>query len=467
MLKELFIALKGGVSLFHHRFVGTSDSEAQLISGFISAISTFASRVFGEMVREINFSTTKLVIQEVEDKLFVVCVTGLEIPLDSIIKFQRTIGTQVLRFIEKEELDPLISSRQIKIFIESILDVGKIQDELASPLIEPSEATEPITARKSMERMVFIGLSKAGKSSIVEAFFNRKSNEELSKIPPTMGMKSLVPKIPFAERPIQIFDLGGHEQFIKTHIGNEALFMNTLNLVLVLDVSQLDRVDSAIEYFNKVVSIARRSSNPPVISILLHKVDPGSPPLDSSIYWKLTQSLFPNLSGLNWAIYQTSIYSDSLDNAMIESFLRALPEEYLAQSMSTFTMEAFDTLLPMSMSSEKGADLEDLFQSAMQVGKQLGSDIRSKWITFVLDNEISTIRESELNVFTKIERVGRDIKFSLTWPIPGQANHPDFPTIFSGLLTGILSYAGTYKVERKIIELGMDMQHCEFWGKRL
>ena len=74
-LKELFVALKGGIALYHRRFreSSTPESESQLISGFVTAMSNFASEVFGESMKEIHFSKSKLVVQEIE-KIYIIIV---------------------------------------------------------------------------------------------------------------------------------------------------------------------------------------------------------------------------------------------------------------------------------------------------------------------------------------------------------------------------------------------------------
>ena len=123
MLKEIFFALKGGILLYHEKFIGTSDAESLLISGFISAISTFANKIFGEVIKEINFSTTKLVIQEIKGKqeLFVVCVSGMEIPLDNILAFQQKLGIKIVNYILEHNFDPVIQLREIQAYIKILL----------------------------------------------------------------------------------------------------------------------------------------------------------------------------------------------------------------------------------------------------------------------------------------------------------------------------------------------------------
>ena len=467
MLKEIFFALKGGILLYHEKFIGTSDAESLLISGFISAISTFANKIFGEVIKEINFSTTKLVIQEIKGKqeLFVVCVTGMEIPLDNILAFQQKLGIKIVNYILEHNFDPVIQLREIQAYIKILLEEENFQEFIPKPSLKMSSIVNSPLPKQPIEHMVFIGLSGVGKSSIVETFFNRRTATDIQTILPTMGMKSLSPTISFIERPLQIYDLGGHDSFIQIHLQNKLLFINTLNLFFVIDAYDLKRIDSAIEYFNKIIDIIHKTSSLPVISIFLHKIDPMSPPVDSSIYWKLTQGLFPNLSNFNWAIYQTSVFSNSLDTAMIESFLRSLPEEYLAQSLSALTIDSFDLLIPMIIN--KVIKSSDIFLSALQLGKNLGAEICSKWIDYMLKDPIRLTKPLQMNIFAKIERIGRDIKFSLTWPVPGHTNYLDFAVIFQGLLTGILSIAGTYRIEYHAIPFDINMQYCIFLGKHV
>lgn len=483
VLKEFFVTLKGGVALYHGRYHQTADqagAESQLISGFISAISTFASRVFGEDVREINFSNSKLVIQEVSNLIFV-CVTGLEIPLALTVDLQRQVGEKIAELIQS--YDPIRDLPIVKKSINQLVEEENFVKRFSLPVKTGVEEVGQVdlSDEGELSRIVFIGIAKAGKSSIVEAFFNRKQQEELRHIPPTMGLKSLVKKNPFTSEgpPFQVLDLGGHTQFLDNHLRSETLFANTMNLIFVVDSQSPAELVQAIEYFSKVLDIIGRSKSPPIISIFLHKADPKGAPIPTAVFWELTQSLFTKLSSmnLNWAVYQTSIFDQtSLDAAMVESFLRALPEEYINQTMALGDfLAAFDSLLPMTLdgsspSANGGVSSEmekRVFGAAVQMGKEFGRKIRGKWVEFVIrGRRMNPLDEDNVGAFAHIDRVGRDLKFTVSWPLPGQiSDSPYFPTVFQGILTGILSYCGSYRVERECQSFG-DQFLCEFWGKR-
>ncbi|MHA2364684.1 MAG: ADP-ribosylation factor-like protein, partial [Candidatus Hodarchaeales archaeon] len=392
------------------------------------------------------------------------------------------IGHDIQKIINKlPNRDPISKLPIIREQIQNYLLNIKFITQFELPIIKEAEKLKLIPIKEISERIVFFGLAKAGKSSIVESFFNRKNHQELEHIPPTMGMKTIIPNIPFSDRSIQVIDLGGHRQFIDSHLKTESLFTNTMNLILVIDSKNIDKLHVAIKYFKQVLKIiSKKSSHLPVISIFLHKFDPSDSSIPQKFLWELSQTLFPELStlGINWAIYQTSIYNQKLlDSAMVDSFLRALPQDYISQTMELNDfLAAFDSLLPMTVSDKSNVPQiidktleKKIFSAAVDIGKDFGLSIKDKWINYVITGEKIESTNSKASVFANIERIGRDLKFNLIWPLPGQITEWSyFPTVFQGLLTGILSYCGSYQVERECQEFNelSGQFHCEFWGRK-
>ncbi|MHA1851910.1 MAG: ADP-ribosylation factor-like protein [Candidatus Heimdallarchaeaceae archaeon] len=154
--------------------------------------------------------------------------------------------------------------------------------------------------KTQLGRIVFSGLSFAGKTSIIHTLKHLPN-----KPAPTLGAKKTIYQI--ASHQIVISDMGGQKTFRDSYLVNpEQYFANTQVLFYVIDVQDLEKFDESVAFLERVLAIYRYLKETPKIGILLHKFDQDKafklkhivPPYEKKIdllfekYWEFDHKKF-------------------------------------------------------------------------------------------------------------------------------------------------------------------------------
>lgn len=178
-----------------------------------------------------------------------------------------------------------------------------------------------------MQKVLFIGLDGAGKTSLYQKFFGKKTPNELISITPTRGIAKY--SHDFLRSDVEILDLGGSKDFRQNYIGNRELVQGLSAIVYFLDVQDVGKYQEAANYLilwtKSVVDYLKGVKG----YILFNKIDPGT---EAKIKNGLQQlagliapldTIFPG--GLTKSI--TTIYNDSSNQILQRILLDTLPKK--------------------------------------------------------------------------------------------------------------------------------------------
>ena len=100
----------------------------------------------------------------------------------------------------------------------------------------------------SVGKISFLGLAGAGKTSSCNKIFYNEPLEKVLKTLPTVLFKLSKTTCKVLDREFQrvIFDLGGQQSYIPSHLANDAIFVGTNALIFVIDVSDSELFENAI-----------------------------------------------------------------------------------------------------------------------------------------------------------------------------------------------------------------------------
>ena len=195
---------------------------------------------------------------------------------------------------------------------------------------------------QSSRKIILLGLSQAGKTSIRDVVFGGKAPEETANYAATLNYERQVEQV--ADEPITVMDLGGQEVFLKRFLSSMSsfIFSNVAVLVFICDISTPDKFPASLKAFTEGTNrLEEMSDVQPAVYILLHKTDLMADLTSRAERMEFLMEMFQDaVSTRNITFLQTSIY----DNSIHEAFKR-------------ITAEASE-IIPESTTIEKEEDLE-------------------------------------------------------------------------------------------------------------
>ncbi|MHA1995013.1 MAG: ADP-ribosylation factor-like protein [Candidatus Hodarchaeales archaeon] len=195
---------------------------------------------------------------------------------------------------------------------------------------------------QSTRKIILLGLSQAGKTSIRDVVFGGKSPEETADYAATLNYERQVEQV--ADEPITVMDLGGQEVFLKRFLSSMSsfIFSNVAVLVYICDISTPDKFPASLKAFVEGTNrLEEMSDVQPAVYILLHKTDLMPDLTQRAERMEFLMEMYQSsVVTKNITFLQTSIY----DNSIHEAFKR-------------ITAEASE-IIPEATVVEKEEDLE-------------------------------------------------------------------------------------------------------------
>jgi GTPase SAR1 family protein len=186
-------------------------------------------------------------------------------------------------------------------------------------------------------KIIFAGLANAGKTSLILTL--KREFSSLSGIAPTKGIeRSDIDILGFK---IVSWDLGGQSIYRSEYKKKEAIvFADTEVFYFLIDVTEPDSYEEALEYFQGIVEIFKLadSKHLPYFIVCLHKLDPNLPSDYSEQIEDLTSKVSAQLEGAEFKIFQTSIYNLQ---SIIEAFSWGISKFLPKQSELDLIMKQF------------------------------------------------------------------------------------------------------------------------------
>lgn len=303
----------------------------------------------------------------------------------------------------------------------------------------------------NQNKILLVGLAKAGKTSIYLRCFEKADNERIQNLTPTIHFTSHFPKIDFSKENILFVDLGGQKQYIKRHLSDPSQFKNVRTVIFVVDVQTPSNIEDIKDYFSKVMERIRKNIETPVMSVFLHKVDPNQKKtLQNHLitFRKELSGIFPS----NITFFETSIFDDSLYEAMIQTLFMSLPKSVIAQTIvKDFLHTAYKTLLPTlrvfddNPFSDPVQSQNALLDFAIPFGTALGKNLRAKWIKWLVSEESTQESPSDLNEDLSIHFEENGYLIELKCPLSfefGLKPRMFYCDITHGILKGLATLLG-------------------------
>ncbi len=123
------------------------------------------------------------------------------------------------------------------------------------------------------KKVVFIGPSGAGKTTLRKIFFEGENSTKLLEyaLEPTFGEESLILRLPGINEDIGIFDLAGQENERWLNSSDNSIFYETKILIVVIDSTASS--DNNIDFIRKVIDVRNKLTPKTRIFLLIHKID--------------------------------------------------------------------------------------------------------------------------------------------------------------------------------------------------
>jgi hypothetical protein len=393
-----------------------------------------------------------------------VCVAD---PTDPQVVIE-TFLKKVFELLEEIDLNNL-QSKAGK-FILQIRKLAKqiIPSEIARSLTEDYVISEE--KRHGPIKLVFLGLAKAGKTSISKIFFEKASLKELEDLKPTMFRELHHRRLEITKERITVVDLGGQSQFIALHLQDPMTFSNASALIFVLDVQNPAKFVEAGQYFSKVVDFIAKEKRTPSLTILFHKFDP-------EIQAELLLSLDKALKSITRVVqpfqptyFFTSIFDPkSIEEALTNVLFRALPIEVLEQTLtSDVLLEAFYRIIPVYERVSKEHSLPEekarlvLKELSAAIGGKLAKGLAKKWHLFLCKDQPFAVASTE----PLLRITQKDVtRFELHCPLSKEKQEAIYCWVTHGILEGLARVLGLGPVERLRTMAIDNASSCAFISK--
>jgi len=162
------------------------------------------------------------------------------------------------------------------------------------------------------QKIIVLGLDNAGKTSLLSMFGGRLGISDLASLEPTRGVNRQ--EIDTEDMTFLIWDFGGQKDHRNQYLEEPEHYFQNLDLIIyVFDIQDHERLDEALNYFEKVIEIITNLKEKPYFVIFLHKYDPAIRSnediitninqIREAIESEIKQKIF------DYEIFLTSIYS--------------------------------------------------------------------------------------------------------------------------------------------------------------
>ena len=175
----------------------------------------------------------------------------------------------------------------------------------------------------STNKIVFLGLSQTGKTSIIKTVFEGRAPEDTTDQVATVRFERMIYN--YKDYSLFTYDVGGQISYFDEaiEVTKEEIFSNVKALIFVVDTSNIGTFTPSRQYLLKALRNVHAYSKNPEIFIFAHKMD-----LITEDYREEAIRVLKEYFDLDQyeaiELYQTSIYDDSTINAIDEILNKVL-----------------------------------------------------------------------------------------------------------------------------------------------
>lgn len=393
MIYFVKIIAKNGLELVSKTFssqIFQAEEEGEFLATFLTALKSVSKSVWREELKQINFLNKQLFLRDFNE-FIVVIGSRLGIEGSNMSSILEQIGVM---FQEES------GGRDDFVFVESYPRVEALIDELVKdhfPVtrVETHEISEAQTDKSFYKNIVLAGLGNAGKTSIYKKFFEQWDSHRLNNIAPTLGLATGFRVIDYLREQIQVIDLGGQAEFRRQHLHNNMLWTACDGLLYIIDIQDQEGFGESIDYLDKILERLKERHLTPPLFIFLHKYDrelreKGA--LQQNLI-ELLPRLYKSMQNKTFALHFSSIFDESLIQAMVRTLFFVLPNTIITRSLNTNAYNVvMDSILPPLKSKIKGLPLDEedrelVRYEGISFGLALGDQLQEEWFNTLVNPE--------------------------------------------------------------------------------
>lgn len=222
-------------------------------------------------------------------------------------------------------------------------------------------------------KIAFLGLDNAGKTSIITAVTKRFGfEEEVKELLPTRK----VSRDTFGFLGIKFIrmDFGGQIDYRKEYLNNPGKYLGGTDLIFyVIDIQDPDRYLESIDYLEEVLLFFKEIKEYPPIAVLFHKFDPDLTNDDYLNQKALTlkQSLMKFSQDYDLFFFETSIYDlKSVMDAFSSGLMLLFDKMEMVSQFFSELSKKYDVLL-ISLYNAKGITIGEYYQPDLPIDKKM------------------------------------------------------------------------------------------------
>ena len=372
MFEKLSIILRGGVEVYSYtKSEKINDINSQLVSSFLYTIHSF--------------------FEDMSDPLAVIKMQNLIIYIKSYNQFLTILFSS--SFFKEDKLDKFFDdvAKSTLFYLDKIIknDIPKEYENYIIQIIEVftkhffyEKGIQKLKGQKISKRIALFGLGNAGKTSIINKFFNDWSNEQIRDIKPTVGKQISKSTLKFLKDTILSVDFGGQKPYRESYFSDQNNFSNFDSLIYVIDVQNSKLFEESKDYLkNLIEALNKNSSNSkPQISIFIHKFDKTNMKVNNNTEFffqtfKEYLQVFP--------MYFTSIEDNSSNSALLRVLFLSLPdimiknifEELLVEKLEDFSTNNKYLFIKKDYDSDS-----ELLDIGISYGNNLSLEFQETWL---------------------------------------------------------------------------------------
>ncbi|MFW9937834.1 MAG: ADP-ribosylation factor-like protein [Candidatus Thorarchaeota archaeon] len=176
------------------------------------------------------------------------------------------------------------------------------------------------------QKIIVVGLSNAGKTTILKKFGGQIGIKDLAKLNPTKGIERQ--EIVTSDLALAIWDFGGQEEYRNKYLQNpDKYFLNVDLVIYVIDLQDPGSFEESINYFNQIIDVLYKVEEAPYILIFIHKYDPDIKDesevlLNIELLKDLIKGVFKERDEFEYDIFLSSIYSVIANEPKFSKYLK-------------------------------------------------------------------------------------------------------------------------------------------------
>ena len=231
---------------------------------------------------------------------------------------------QISSISQFSALDPLhpftvlYKDKKTKKKIEHLLQTDlEIEDKVKKAILISNIAhkikEESLPFSKKEQKVIVVGLSNAGKTTILRKFGGEIGIKDLAKLSPTKGVERQ--EIVTSDLVLLLWDFGGQQEYRDKYLQEPSKYFLKVDLIIyVIDLQDPEKYNESVSYFEKIIDNIEKLEENPYILIFIHKFDPDIKDdpevlLNIEVVKDLIKKVFLEKKKLDYDIYLSSIYS--------------------------------------------------------------------------------------------------------------------------------------------------------------